>query len=67
MTNERVRTMEKNYGIRFIQYEGKDGHLVTKEKWFQTELARTKFIDLLGDYGKLHEILAYCDNDTEEE
>jgi len=50
-----------DYVVRFTTFNGRGDQLVTKEKSFKTEAARTRFLDKLEEAGNLVGVLAYSD------
>lgn len=53
--------MDGEYGIRWREFVGRSGQLVTKEKFFRDSVARDKFVDKLTDKDGFVEILAWCE------
>ncbi len=53
--------MDANYGLRWQEFKGKEGTIVTKEKWFISPRTREIFAGKLVDKDNFYQILAYSD------
>lgn len=53
----------EKYGLQYSEI-GNNDRIASKEKWFKTKEARKKFIDQLRDKGRLHQVIAYYNEDS---
>jgi desulfoferrodoxin (superoxide reductase-like protein) len=52
---------DNKHGIRWIEFKGKNGQMVTKEKFFNTEAELEKFAEKLAEKDNFHQIEAYTE------
>ena len=56
---EKEMSTSKKYGVRYQVFAGKDQRLVTKEKFFATEKALTKFVEKLEETDGFYQVCGY--------
>jgi hypothetical protein len=53
--------VDKEYGLRWREAD-RSGHLVTREKFFRTDEARSKFADLVAESSRFICFVAWCES-----
>ena len=51
--------MEKEHGVRYLKFKGRDGYLVSEEKFFNTPEKLQKFVEKLENDPNFYEVVAY--------